>query len=733
MKRASSFLMAILAPAMIQAAADPAVYRPVAAPAAIRAGQLTSVRVSAMITPGAKRRLNSAVLWRSDSAGVLLSQLGSLNDAGVNGDLDADDRHYSLQITMEESRPGVQYFRITASIEGVKDPIQSAVLTVEALPSDAPLQAAAAIAERTVSDPATGGRLACDGIAVFYAKGTDFRLIQDTATRMNGRVNGIQPFSTFNAWNIAIPCTDFNGLSAALRIASADARSLGAEPEAMGELLGLPVNDTYTLLNSFPNGSGLWYKQVGLDKAWMVSTGSRTFTPKIAIVDTGIDYTHEDLKNKVIKGKDFQGINDNDPMDEDSHGTTVAGLAGAATNNGIGVVGAAPDNKLIAIRIANKVFTITHMVAGIENAVQMGAHIINMSWGTKLRPERLAAAVDDAYSAGKLCVGAAGNDNENRRIYPAAFNDTESFQGVFSTKTYHPHIIAVGGVDAFGGHAVWFINGQPKGSNYGSWVDIQAPAVSFVTTTLPGLGNGNPNYTDLLRGTSGAAGIVSGAAALVWSGDFQYSSDEVRDLLVQSATDTGRTTPIGGAIRMLSAFTAVVRSVARTCDNCLDPSVQAIVPAPFPSTGIQIHLGSIGGPPTANRQHASVHGVAFSVRFQPFIRAQFITNLRSCDAYVPGAFYDLFSMSMANAPYWELPLTDDVRPLLNSFFTARAFTRQFSGGCDTVGVPVDLQDVTRPSGSSQWLSIVLDTRTLPFADTFLPSWGTVTIEDLSPQ
>lgn len=184
-----------------------------------------------------------------------------------------------------------------------------------------------------------------------------------------------------------------------------------------------PVNDPV-----FPDQWGL--TQVGAPAAWQ--RGDRGSGATIAIVDTGVDLTHPDLQGNLVAGadvteSDFQGCPG--PQDENGHGSHVAGIAAALTNNGIGVAGTAPAAKIMPIRVLNAdgEGSDAEVIAGIRHAADNGAEVINMSLGGQpiigevpLLNEEMAAAVDYAYSKGSLVVAAAGNESIPLCSYPAA-------------------------------------------------------------------------------------------------------------------------------------------------------------------------------------------------------------------------------------------------------------------------------------------------------------------------
>jgi len=235
-------------------------------------------------------------------------------------------------------------------------------------------------------------------------------------------------------------------------------------------------------------------------EAWDTETGNESIV--IAILDTGVDYDHEDLKDNMWDdsgrcGYDFVN-EDNDPDDDNSssHGTTCAGIAAAVTNNGIGIAGVSWKSKIMAVKVlnANGEGTVIDEVEGIDYAASKNADIISMSFGTKEYPpipsDLERNAINDAYSKGCFIVAASGNDNKPYVAYPAAYDN----------------VVAIGASndeDKRCSYPSW-------GSNYGQELDVVAPGNSIYTTL-------RNNLYGLSAGTSMATPFVAGEAALILS------------------------------------------------------------------------------------------------------------------------------------------------------------------------------------------------------------------------
>lgn len=255
-------------------------------------------------------------------------------------------------------------------------------------------------------------------------------------------------------------------------------------------------------------------KKINANWAWNITMGDLSVL--IAVVDTGIDYNHEDLAaNYVPYGYDWVN-NDNDPMDDFGHGTHCTGILAAETNNAKGVAGLA-QVRIMAEKVGDHegVAKLTDIADGIIHAVDCNAKIISMSFGHYFRSETVYEAVKYAYDCGVLLVAAAGNENWSGRLYPAAFKE----------------VMAVTATDQQ--DKLW-VNGT-YGSNYGNWVELAAPGKDIYSTYW--YSNWNNSY-EPKSGTSMACPHVAGVAALVWSRYPNMTRDQVRIHLRKTANKT---------------------------------------------------------------------------------------------------------------------------------------------------------------------------------------------------
>jgi thermitase len=262
----------------------------------------------------------------------------------------------------------------------------------------------------------------------------------------------------------------------------------------------LTPNDPY-----FSSQWGL--TKIGASQAWDVTTGSSDLT--IAIVDSGIDLDHPDLSGKIVLGYDY--INEDwGPDDDYGHGTHVAGIAAAWTNNGQGVAGVSWGARLMALKVLDDRGSGSYadVASAVTYAADHGAKIINLSLGGDYDSQTLHDAVIYAHHAGCVLAAATGNEGGPVVLYPAKYAEA----------------LAVAATDSNDQRA-WF-------SNYGPEVDVAAPGVSIYSTYL---GSG---YT-YMNGTSMATPYVAGLAALIWSEVPSYTNDQVEGRIEMTAVDLG--------------------------------------------------------------------------------------------------------------------------------------------------------------------------------------------------
>lgn len=296
-----------------------------------------------------------------------------------------------------------------------------------------------------------------------------------------------------------------------------------AEPDYIARAFEVIPDDTY-----FDQQWGI--AQIMAPQAWDLDTGSSN--TKIAILDTGIDQDHEDLTGKITINKNFSDSSTVD--DEYGHGTHVAGIAAAVTDNGTGVAGVGYNCSLMNIKVLNDSGSgdYSWIASGITWAADNGAKVINMSLGGKLGSKTLQNAVNYAWNKGVVVVAAAGNNGNSRPSYPA----------------YYSNCIAVAASDINDAKASF--------SNYGDWVDVAAPGVN-IYSTLPNHANaiGMEDYGSL-SGTSMSTPYVAGLAALIWTSAYGDDNAGVRSRIESTADESGSIWSDYG-IERINAYNAV--------------------------------------------------------------------------------------------------------------------------------------------------------------------------------
>ncbi|TLS35600.1 S8 family serine peptidase [Pseudalkalibacillus caeni] len=232
-----------------------------------------------------------------------------------------------------------------------------------------------------------------------------------------------------------------------------------------------------------PYYSSQWHlKKINMPQAWDITKGSSEVV--VAVLDSGVNASVPDLQGRVLPGYDFVN-NDADAADDNGHGTHVAGIIAANTNN-IGVTGIDFKAKILPVKVADADgrISLSDSISGIYYAIDQGADIINMSFGGYYYDPGREDALWEAYNKGIVTVAAAGNEGVSDWSYPAAT----------------PPVINVSSTDE-NDFVSWF-------SNYGDWIDISAPGENILSTNMTGSYSGGD-------GTSFSTPIVTAIASLI--------------------------------------------------------------------------------------------------------------------------------------------------------------------------------------------------------------------------
>jgi subtilisin family serine protease len=332
-----------------------------------------------------------------------------------------------------------------------------------------------------------------------------------------------------------------------------------AEPNYILTAAMIPNDPQFSSLWGLNNGGqtgGVADADIDAPEAWDITVGSPSVI--IAVVDSGVDYTHPDLANNIwtnrneipgngidddnngyvddVRGWDFAN-RDNDPMDDNDHGTHVAGTIAARGDNDTGVVGVNWMAGIMPLKfmLATGAGSSADAIAAIDYAVNNGADIINASWGGENFSQAMFDAISAANNAGVLLVAAAGNeglDTDRNPGYPANYN--------------LPNILSVTATDDADILAGF--------SNFGvGSVDLGAPGVQILST-VPGEGY------QTFSGTSMAAPHVTGVIGLLLAANPDLSMVALRTALLDgtdSVSDLAGRTVTGGRLNAFGALTEV--------------------------------------------------------------------------------------------------------------------------------------------------------------------------------
>ncbi|MCP4708983.1 MAG: S8 family serine peptidase, partial [Planctomycetes bacterium] len=311
-------------------------------------------------------------------------------------------------------------------------------------------------------------------------------------------------------------------------------------------------NDTHFPLQWALNNTGQIYPESGrynhppgtpnsdidAPQAWNLHTQSAQTI--VAVIDTGVDYTHRDLINNMwinqwedngapgidddgngytddIYGYDFDNY-DSDPRDDHGHGTHCSGTIGAQANNGLDIAGVNWNGRVMAVKFLDSTGNGSSLDASraIYYAVNQGADVLSNSWGDTENSAIVAEAIEYAQSQGVTIVAAAGNNNTSQFHYPA----------------HNDHVIAVAATDSNDNKATF--------SNYGDWVDLAAPGVDILSLRATNLNYSTSydTYTAISSGTSMACPYVAGVCGFLLSVNPLLDSDQLLEILTQSGDPT---------------------------------------------------------------------------------------------------------------------------------------------------------------------------------------------------
>lgn len=307
----------------------------------------------------------------------------------------------------------------------------------------------------------------------------------------------------------------------------------------------------------------------------------------LAVLDTGLDLAHPELAANLwsnpgeIPGNgqddDTNGFVDDvhgwnteagsgDLTDTDGHGTSVAGVACAVRDNGVGMAGIAGLARLMVVKHANGNGTVADLIEAVAYAVENGADVINISYSTKYPSPPLEAVIEQAGAAGVPVFASAGNSGNDLPIYPAAY----------------PVVIAIG--------ATGPADLLSSFSNRGNYLDVLAPGEGILTLRASGTSAGHPVGADLQvsSGTSYACPAAAGVGALLLQRDPTLTPEEVRHILRASAADV-----MDPGWDALSNYGRIDAEAALLCPKPLTPTLTDLSHLCVLSGAREIH-GSVG-------------------------------------------------------------------------------------------------------------------------------------------
>ncbi len=309
-----------------------------------------------------------------------------------------------------------------------------------------------------------------------------------------------------------------------------EAASVARDAAEGGDLVAVEVDTPVHVETNDTYYSQQWaFQETSFETAWASTTGTNAV---VAVIDTGVQADHLDLKGQVRTGRQFLGTSSGTGTkycgpDPHGHGTHVAGIVAAKRNNSRGVAGMAPGAKILPVRVldASGSGISSNVAKGINWAVAHGADVINLSLGGASMSGSQQAAIDNARLNGVVVVAAAGNDGNSIDpdpfSYPAAYAPTIAVASVYQ--------VAPGTV----GHSGY--------STVASYVDLAAPGdgIKSTFTFVDASGHVYRRGYATMSGTSMATPHVSAAAALIKALHPNCSADDVATALMNSAIELG--------------------------------------------------------------------------------------------------------------------------------------------------------------------------------------------------
>jgi subtilisin family serine protease len=383
------------------------------------------------------------------------------------------------------------------------------------------------------ADP--GAAPAIDGssrIVVTFHAGTGAAAVDDTLAQ--GNLTPVGSLLHGGAQVVSVPIADASATLAAL---DADPHVASAQLDGVSQVSRTPNDPDFS-------SQGWSMADPGFPSAWNTTTGSGIV---VAVVDTGVDATHEDLSGAVLPGYNFVAGN-TDTDDDYGHGTEVAGVIAGRGNNGLGIAGICWSCKILPVKVLDSsgVGYDSDIANGVEWAADHGAQVINLSIGGPSPDPFLQTAIEYAIGKGALVVIAAGNSGASDPT-ACGYGECGGYPAYYASGL--AGAISVGAVDSTDTLYPW--------SNYGSWVETAAPGCAVSTTMTGGYTGG------MVCGTSFSTPEVAGDAALALSLDPSLTPAELEaDVEAHVATVQGAHTIAGGRIDAAGLVSALATPTA---------------------------------------------------------------------------------------------------------------------------------------------------------------------------
>lgn len=477
----------------------------------------TSATVSFIAQSESLGLVQRVTLLEVDAKGTVLKDYGAMRSENDPDEPYAFRKLFKAEHTIAASAPGTaRHFKAIADL-GYTDTIESPLTSLPSLPY--PIGFGGTNPAAVISEPDSGAKLLCNQLLLGFKPDTPMHVIDGVIASIGGQVIGVEP--AINTYQVGMACKTYDDIKTMLEMLQKHPSIDSAGPNGISALAQVTPSDPLYSSQYTP-------KLVRAEEAWLIARGKRAI---VAILDSGVDPSHPDLKGGLILGHDYIN-NDGEPFDDHMHGTHVAGIVGARGNNNVGIAGVAWEAQMLVIKVCGGQLGVpgvglvggcpdSALTSGILEAAK-SARIINLSIsGTVSELETLMnrlgmksalnKAIDAVYQSGVLLIAAAGNDNSNRINVPCNYT----------------RVLCVGNTDAndlrhVGAH----------GSNFGAHVGIAAPG-TLIRSTVPTFAD--PSGYEVLTGTSMASPMIAGVASLIRANFPAWSNAMIAERLVKTA------------------------------------------------------------------------------------------------------------------------------------------------------------------------------------------------------